>query len=601
MVIRQRIASAIICAVALGSAPSASAFLPKPKIELKVPKVPKVPGVEENDRKQMGEINRLAQEGLREVPGNFEGEFEKRAKDMAEAKVFYDDCATRFKTVVDPSINEGALRYWNEFKLSYEMGLPQLDITAKWEPITTLHAQNTPVLEGDLDQLDAAVAAFAKVAHKDYKRTAERWADTAKKLRKNNSDLAKNNAAKAASDAAKMDLDRRNGLLAKAEEIIKQMEATAKEDKAPVAADLYASLESTLKETDEISPKIRTAFEYLAFDYKVYDAWFASDAPTAVATAFAGGKAFASGKLSGKDNKVKVKVQANHCYKLLGRFGNRTGNEEVKDVSPVLGKNVGDVLPTYSVNTPNSWMRFDGACPIKDVELTFDVKLAFPGSTADYTWVLVSWPRNAFPVQIAARSEVWGPVPCSGPITESYFKNAVPGLFVWSSEGTPGLIKGINQGSFMIRGVHNNDMQFRISGATVTWPEKKSLPSTEYHESCSGYDDSEDPLVDKMAKCHRGVEKQFNPRFDAAVKRRDNAITLGQHNAAVREIDSLNDQVGKARAKCAPLEKQVEKAMSEAITRLNDWFLANKPATTEVPDVPRYLSDVYEGRRRFEK
>lgn len=598
MVLRQRIVSVVLCASALGATTTASAFFPKPKIELKVPKVP---GVEENDRKQMSEINRLSQEGARKVPSNFEGEFEKRAKAMAEAKVFYDDCATRFKTVVDPKINEGALRYWNEFKLAYEMGLPQLDITAKWEPITTLQAQNTPVVDGDLDQLDAAVAAFAKVAHKDYKRTAERWTETAKKLRKNNGELAKNNAARAASDAAKMDLDRRNGLLKKAEETIKAMEAMAKEDKAPVSADLWTSLEATLKETDEISPKIRVAFEYQAFPYKVYDAWFAADAPNAVAAALAGGKVHATGKISTKESKLKVKVQANQCYALYGRFQGRTGNEEVKDVSPILGKNVGDVLPTYGGIMGHRWMSFDGACPVKDLELAFDVKLAFPGSTADYTWVLVSWPRNAYPVEIASRTEIWGPVPCSGPITESYFKNAVPGLFVWSGDGTPGLIKGLNQGSFQIRGVHNNDMSFRVSSATVAWPEKKTLPSTEYHESCSGYEDSEDPLVDKMAKCHRAADNQFNPRFSAAHKRRDTAITVGQHNAAIREIDSLKVQYSKAVEKCAPLEKQVEKAMSEAITRLNDWFLANKPATTEVPDVPKYLSDVYEGQRHFEK
>lgn len=600
MSLRHRILSVAIASAALGASTPALAFLPKPP-KIKV-SVPKVPGAEENDRKQMSEINRLAQEGQRKVPSNFEGPLEKRAKDMAEAKALYDDCAARFATVVDPSVNEGALRYWNEFKLAYEMGVPQLDITAKWEPITTLHAQNTPVVDGDLDQLDAAVAAFAKVAHKDYKRTAERWTDMAKKLRKDNGELAKRNAARAASDAAKMDLDRRNGLLKKAEEIIKAMEATAKEDKAPVSPELWSSLEATLKETDEITPKIRTAFEYLAFDYKLYDAWFQPDPANAAASAFAGGKAFASGKLSGKDNKVKVKVQANQCYTLIGRFNNRTGNEEVKDVSPVLGKNVGDVMPIYSVHNPNRWMSFDGACPIKDLELTFDVKLAYPGSSADYQWVLVSWPRNAFPVQIAARSEVWGPVPCSGPITESFFKNAVPGLFVWSGKGTPALIKGINQGSFQARTVHNEDTSFRIESATVAWPETKSLPSTEYRQSCASHDDSEDPLVDKFAKCHRAIDKQFNPRYDAAARRRDNAITLGQHNAAVREIENLNGQQAKAREqKCGPLEKQVEKAMSEAITRLNDWFLANKPATTEVPDVPRYLTDVMEGRRRFEK
>lgn len=600
MSLRHRIVSVVLASASLGASSSALAFLPKPP-KVKV-SVPKVPGAEENDRKQMSEINRMAQEGLRKVPSNFEGPLEKRAQGMAEAKAFYDDCATRFKTVVDPSINEGALRYWNEFKLAYEMGLPQLDITAKWEPITTLHAQNTPVVDGDLDQLDAAVAAFAKVAHKDYKRTADNWSEVAKKLRKNNTELAKKNAARAASDAAKMDLDRRNGLLKKAEEIIKAMEATAKADKEPVSAELWASLESTLKETEEISPKIRTAFEYLAFDYKLYDAWFQADPVNAAASAFAGGKAFASGKLSAKENKVKVKVKANECYTLIGRFNNRTGNEEVKDVSPVLGKNVGDVLPFYSVHNPNRWMSFDGACPIKDLELTFDVKLGFPGSTADYQWVLVSWPRNAFPVEVASRSEVWGPVPCSGPITESFFKNAVPGLFVWSAKGTPALLKGINQGSFQARTVHNEDTSFRIEGATVAWPEQKSLPSTEYHQSCESSYDSEDPLVQKFGKCHLAIDQQFNPRFTAAMNRRDNALTLGQRNAAVREIESLNGQQAKAREqKCGPLEKQVEKAMSESITRLNDWFLANKPATTEVPDVPRYLTDVIEGRRRFEK
>ncbi|HRE90680.1 MAG TPA: hypothetical protein PK095_16255 [Myxococcota bacterium] len=593
-----RLFSLVLATAAVGSTTSALAFLPKPKVS--IPKVPKVPGAEENDRKQMSEINRMAQEGLRKVPSNFEGPLEKRAEGMAAAKALYDDCAARYKTVVDPSINEGAQRYWNEFKLAYEMGLPQLDITAKWEPITTLHAQNTPVLDGDLDQLDAAVAAFVKVAHKDYKRTADKWESIAKKLRSTNAEIAKNNAARAASDAAKMDLDRRNGLLKTLEETIKGMEATAKEDKAPVAAELWASLESTLKETDEISPKIRTAFEYLAFPYKVYDAWYQADAPTAVATALAGGKAFASGKLSTRENKVKVKVQANQCYGLFGRFHDRTGNEEVKDVSLVHGRNVGDVLPIYGGHG-NRVTVFDGACPIKDVELTFDVELAFPGSSANYQWVLVSWPRNAFPVEVASRSEVWGPVPCSGPITESFFKNAVPGLFVWSGEGTPGLIKGVNQGSFQIRNVRNEESSIRIDRATVAWPEKKSLPSTEYRQSCSGHDDSEDPLVDKLAKCHRGIDKQFDPRFSAANKRRDNAITLGQHNAAVREIDSLKAQYSKALVKCEPLEKQVEKAMSESITRLNDWFLANKPATSEVPDVPRYLSDVYEGRRRFEK
>ncbi len=299
-----------------------------------------------------------------------------------------------------------------------------------------------------------------------------------------------------------------------------------------------------------------------------------------------------------KEARIGFEAEAGNCYALIGRFLNRTGNEEVQDISRVWNKDFAAVVPFVG---GRSFTRFHGACPTKDMRLDFDIKLKSAGSKVEYQWIAVSWPRAKFPVDMAARSEAWGPEPCSAPMMENVFRNAVPGLLIWSAKGAPALLEGINQGSFMVRSVKRRDHQIDISTATSAWPAKKDLEDSTFHETCSGYEDSMDPLVDKMIQCHQSINKQYAPKYAAARKRRENARTIGARKAASDEIDRLDTAEKKARAaKCGPLEVKVEEAMTAAIERVNDWFLAGQ-APAGLPDVPAYVRDVDEGRERFKE
>ncbi len=252
---------AAVAALSLTAAPPASAFPP-------IPKLPKASGVasksseeaKAHDRKQMSEVNRIAQEGILRVPGNFFGNFEKKSADMAKARVAYDDCVARLETVGDPSINEGAMRYWNEFKLAFEQGELQLPAAKALDPIEQLHGQRIPVQDADLDALDAAVAVFEKGAHEDNARVLAKWKDTAAAARARNAELLKSAAAKAAKDAATLDLAQRNAILDQAEAALKAMKEATDADAGPIDPAVWASFEEALVKADVYSPKIRTSF-----------------------------------------------------------------------------------------------------------------------------------------------------------------------------------------------------------------------------------------------------------------------------------------------------------------------------------------------------
>lgn len=570
---------------------------PMPKVSVDLPKVPS--GVEENDRKQLSEVNRMAQEGARIVPANFEKNCEKRAADMAKAKAIYDDGKARLSTVVNRKLDEGAIRRWDEFALAFTQAEPQLDICVKYEPVSNLHGQRIPVVDADLDALDGAIAAFGKVVHKDNKRIFENWQKLAKDARQTNKKLLETEAARAASEAASLDLKKRNDVLDRADAALAAMKATTKDDKAVIDPAVWADFEAALKDADQYSKKIRTSYEFSAWTYKIYDAWFAADAPTSVASAFFG-KVAGSGQITTKSGKVSFKAQKGKCYAYVGRFGARTGNEKVKDIDRVWGKDFAETIAfTHWVPSEVPWERFDGACPTKDTTLTWDVTLDTPGSKVDFRWVAIEWPRDAFPVQIAARAHAFGATNCSAAQTISAWQNHIPGLLVWTDNGVPMLIRESDQGS--LRGdVHNEkETAVRISRATLAWPEKRSLPEPKYFQQCASYEDSIDPIVDKFVKCHRNIDKQFGPKYQAANKRKDTALTLGAHNAAVRELENLGVAEGKAReSQCGPQEKKIEAAMTDAITKLNDWFLAGQTEPNQ-PDVPAYLREVDEGSARF--
>ncbi len=596
---RSVIGAALVSSVlGVASLPTGAAAFPVPKV--KVPKVPKLPsGVTDNDRKQLSEVNRLAQEGARVVPGNFVGDFQKKAEAMAKAKAIFDDGKARLDTVVDKSIDEGAIRRWSEFELAYTQGLPQLDITAKYQPITDLHAQRIPVIDADLDNLDAAVAAFGKKVHKDNKRVLENWQKLAKEARATNTKLLETEKARASSEAASLDLKQRNGILDRADAVLAGMAQAAKDDK-PIDAAAWTELEAALKEADAYSPKIRTSYMHRAWTYRIYEAWFASDAPTAVAGAMFGTVA-ASGTITSKAGKVSFKAQKGKCYAFLGRFAQRTGNENVGDIDRIWGKDFAETIAFthWAGGGERSWERFDGACPTKDMTLNWNLTLETPGSKVDYRWVAVEWSRDAFPVQIAARANAFGATNCSAAQTLMAWQNHVPGLLVWKEDGEPLLIT--DKGNNGFRGDSHNEKETGVtfSEASLAWPEKRTLPEPKYYQQCATYEDSIDPIVDKFAKCHRSLDKTFGAKWTAAQKRRDTALTPGAYNAAVRELESIEVAAGKAReAQCGPQENKIEKAMSDAILKLNDWFLSGQTEPNQ-PDVPAYMRDVAEGAKRF--
>jgi len=573
-----------------------------------MPKTPKVPkasdvgkkaasGAEDNDRKQLSEVNRLAQDGSRRVLSDLFGDYASNLARMDAVRVTYDDCSARIKTVQDTSLNEGAMRRWNEFKRDFEQAELQLPASKALDPINKLHTQRIPVQGADLDAFDAAVAIFEKGHDEESANALKKWKKTVAEVRSTNVNLLKSAVAKAASDAAHLDLSQRNDTLARADAALKTMEETANADTGPIDAAVWASFDAALTEADAYSPKIRTSFTHAAWKFRVYVAWFTSERAQAVAKAFGSGDVHASGLLTKKEARIAFEAEVGSCYALIGRFMERTGNEEVGDLDRVWDKNFADVVPFQGGE--RNFVRFQGACPTKDIRLSFDIKLKAAGSKVSYQWLVISWKREAFPIEVAARSEVWGPEPCSASMTENSFKHAVPGMLIWSAKGAPYLANGVNQGSYLARNLHRQESVVGVSGATGAWPAKKDLEDIAFYETCHIYQDSMDPLVNTMIKCHQALNKQYHPKYAAANKRLAGARTIGARNAAQAELGRLSDAEGKAReSKCGPLEVKVEKSMSAMIERMNDWFLANNTPKDNL-DVFSYLRDVAEGRRRF--
>lgn len=402
--------------------------------------------------------------------------------------------------------------------------------------------------------------------------------------------------APSASAKGPSDAEKRNGLIKRAMTTFEKFDAAAKRGDGPIPAEVWAEFNGLLKEAETVSPKTRVALEHDVFAYRLYEAWYQADAPRAVAAAMYGATLEKSGTLTEKKSTLTLEAKANRCYALVGKFGAPTGKESVLGFNPRYPANIGDVVPTFpSVsNNDTPWAKFAGACPISDIVLNFDMHLSFPGSTTDYDWAFVSWPRESFPVGMAARTGTTF-TPCSGPALESAFKHAPPGVLMWSEDGVPGLANDFSQGMFTLRSVDNKRVVTSFDKATAQWPTRKSLANTAYTQDCVWHTGSDDPLVAKMIQCHRDIETEFGPRFEKANAKLDNALSDRQVAAAQKEIDKLKEASAKARAtRCQPLIDKVEAEMVAAKTRVNDWFIAGQPSTPTV-DVPGFMREVIEG------
>lgn len=258
----------------------------------------------------------------------------------------------------------------------------------------------------------------------------------------------------------------------------------------------------------------------------------------------------------------------------LGHWENPEGAKT--DLNWDAGKKY-SALQSFSVgNKRVSWGGLDGVCTVEPIAVTRSGTLAFAGSTNRWTWAVVAWPKEKFPIEVASQMSFLQGDPCDPDGWFNLWTNPVPGALAFAGS-QPVLWKDRDDPWCEVLTATGGESRTQLSGLKSVAPEaRKSKEAAWRFSHCASPDYSHDSLAIEYGRCLIRVGDKYAPLLSSAKKQLDEAKTEAGAKAAANSITRLEGQESdEESAKCGPTAKKIATRMNAACTRLVDWHGAN--------------------------
>lgn len=548
-------------------------------------------------RRRLNKVNSISQKGARKVPSNYRSGYEKNAKKLKEAEKLYKEA----RALMGPelkAITSYASVYTRFKKLEDGViyGRMQLAALKAYEQIMQAHNGGKIVDDKLLDALAAAARKFADKANNDHQRAAKWWVEQADKARTRNAKLAKEGAAKAAKALAKGQIQAASDAMDKLTFALDDMKYLAVQNQGPIPQNMLDTFAAGVAEVEKkYQPKAGLFYRDARWDYDIYNAWWqGASAPAAVANVMQG-ELITKGTSKGKKLKYTVKTKADWCYAEVRRWQRRSGSEKM-DLDWKAGKHYSHMQEFSIWSGRNVWGGLSGICTTKAVQVKRQGKLTFAGSRNALDYVVVGWPKDKFPMQVASRMTVIKSDPCDPEGWFQSFTRPIPGALAFLGQ-EPVLWKERDDPWTSILSASNGERRDKLTKLSSKAPAARGFGRSTWSFRCYSLEGSNDPVAIKYGKCVRAVNKKYAPKIGSASKALDRAKTPGQYRAASKKLDRAKAARGKEMTrKCDPVAGKIRKRMDKAFARIADWHADNTFVSRL--DVMQFIRDQAEGESR---
>jgi|GEM_PF-3033890 len=522
------IAAALLVTVGASGASAQFGGIPKP------PKIGGSSSPSDAQRKMFRECDQATRKGLGELPSTYNSSFEKRRDDVEKAAALLAKadsiCTPDLRTM---SSWESTGERLDQLRLGVADGQMQLAILERYEPLSK--QEKHEVQAADLDELDARLKAYEEWAsNDDSQRYAKNWRRKVDSLResveKRQAGLAQKKE-QAEVDRAMLEMhDALDGI----EPVIEKMDTHARKGEGPIPAELYEQYEALVVRIEAFNPTARLYYEPKLRIYRAYDAWLQGDGAADALAKLYEGAVVGQGKSRGKKQTIKLAAKKDWCYAILMHFDEPGARSDLDYQNETKMRKV---LRFYDEDTLKPWQRMNGFCANEAFKMDLSGELEFTGSTNTQRWVAVGWPRDEFPASLALHIRPWIDACDSIQYEESWLR-PIPGTV---KSRQPGDIKSWEP-------TYAGEQKCAIMPGTRTNPDANAF-----------------------GKCVATLDKQYAPKFSAAIKARDDARTVGAHKAAVKRIDRLESAKAKALdSRCGPTYKKIQKAFATSVDKVAD-------------------------------
>lgn len=368
-----------------------------------------------------------------------------------------------------------------------------------------------------------------------------------------------------------------------ARELVKSIQAHMSSSTDPIPDAKLASLDGVVKELDALDRNKSRYYAHTLTSYRLENAWRGPENDTAGRIAnVLGADVATSGTLRDKDKAASFAFKADNekCYVAFLRYATSTGNEKLDDFAFTGGNNLTGNLQRFHVwgRQGGPWERTYGFCTTKEVQVTGSGKLTFAGTKNGLRYVVVSTARAKLPLYVATYMAAdWGN-PCDTDAWLSLWTNPVPGSIVYAGS-EPFLVTSPDRaGQLWITAANvtlQNSVRLQKPNLTQTPPKPVKVASQFRMPGClkqSKNTTSADST--KLAKCYEGIEKRYDPQYDALERQRDASVSYTGRRAAIAAIERLNDAYDRdVERQCKPIEKQIAKKWEATYNKIVDTYV----------------------------
>lgn len=367
-----------------------------------------------------------------------------------------------------------------------------------------------------------------------------------------------------------------------ARELVKQIQAHMSASTDPIPDAKLASLDGVVKELDPLDRNKARYYAHMLTSYRLENAWRGPENDTAGRIAnVLGADVTTSGTLRDKDKTASFAFKADNekCYVAFLRFATSTGAEKLDDFAWSAGNNLTGNLQRFHMwgRQGGPWERTVGFCTTKEAQVTGSGKLTFAGTKNGLRYVVVSTARAKLPLYVATYMSADYGDPCDTDSWLSLWTNPVPGSIVYAGS-EPFLVTSPDRSGVWITAANvtlQNSVRLQKPNLTQTPPKPVKVATQFRMPGClklSKNTTSADST--KLAKCYEGIEKRYDPQYDALERQRDAAVSYTGRRAAIAAIERLNDAYDRdVERQCKPIEKQIAKKWEATYNKIVDTYV----------------------------
>jgi hypothetical protein len=220
----------------------------------------------------------------------------------------------------------------------------------------------------------------------------------------------------------------------------------------------------------------------------------------------------------------------------------------------------------------------NGACALKTVDVTATMMLSYAGTTNGIRYVVVEHARDKFPSYLALEAEPELADGCDVEGFTNMWTNPIPGAVMYGSTEPlvpydVGTAEEMWQTAWVADGQETRIKREDYASS----PPKQLKFEKDYHfKGCpKELKSAHSPDGIKVAQCWDGLNRRYDPQFDAARSAKDNAVGILAEVAADNRMTALNNAYdAEADRTCNKLDAEVGKKLSTAYNKVVDFYQA---------------------------